>query len=60
MFAVSVALVMLEWINTSYFNPSAANLWPVSSACSRPVDGETLIIPTMLCQKQGKSGGWGV
>uniref|UniRef100_A0A672ITV3 Uncharacterized protein n=1 Tax=Salarias fasciatus TaxID=181472 RepID=A0A672ITV3_SALFA len=27
---------MLEWIRTSYFKPSAANLWPVSSACSRP------------------------
>uniref|UniRef100_A0A8D3BCE9 Uncharacterized protein n=1 Tax=Scophthalmus maximus TaxID=52904 RepID=A0A8D3BCE9_SCOMX len=27
---------MLEWMKTSYFSPSAANLWPVNSACSRP------------------------
>lgn len=26
MCAVSVALVMLEWIRTSYFKPNAANL----------------------------------
>lgn len=36
MFAVSVALVMLEWMRTSYLSPNAANRFPVSSACSRP------------------------
>ena len=44
MLAVSVALAMLEWIRTSYFSPSAANLWPVSSACSRPGSRDTAII----------------
>uniref|UniRef100_A0A3Q1IU70 Uncharacterized protein n=1 Tax=Anabas testudineus TaxID=64144 RepID=A0A3Q1IU70_ANATE len=33
---------MLEWIRTSYLNPSAANLWPVNSACSRPASGGTV------------------
>lgn len=36
MLAVSAALVMEEWMRTSYFSPSIANLCPVYSACSRP------------------------
>lgn len=39
--AVSVALVMLEWIRTSYWRPSDASRCPVSSACSRPESGHT-------------------
>lgn len=42
-FAVSVALAMLEWIRTSYLNPSAASLWPVNSAWSRPESGEAVV-----------------
>lgn len=40
-FAVSVALAMLEWTKTSYLSPNAANRWPVNSACSRPGSGNT-------------------
>lgn len=35
-FAVSLALAMLEWIRMSYLSPNAAKRWPVNSACSRP------------------------
>lgn len=35
-FAVSVALVMLECTRMSYLSPNAAKRLPVSSACSRP------------------------
>lgn len=45
-FAVSVALAMLEWIRTSYFSPNAANRLPVNSACSRPGSGNTAAIIT--------------
>lgn len=41
--AVSEALVMLEWIRTSYLIPNAASRWPVNSACSRPGSGKTIV-----------------
>lgn len=44
--AVSEALVMLEWIRTSYLIPNAASRWPVNSACSRPGSGKTIVTGT--------------